>query len=303
MTAPDTRFISQPSVIERIHHAAATASPALQPVARWLVSSALHAGTISIEEVASASGGSVSSVNRFARHAGYSGFTGLKADLAAAVRQALQPVAKLAAAREVPAVGVAALSGDSAAMDTPLQRHGLDEAVQRIVGSRGVYCLGLGQSNYLAGLLFDGLVPYHDHVVHVPAAGGTEQAVRHLTRIGPADILIAVSLPRYSRDALELVRFAREKRAHVLGLTDSRTAPLVAVSDSVLLAPATHHVLTSSVVAMVTLIESLISGVLCATPHAAALAAGLSQAVLRYLSFEPSPGAARASTKRPRRAG
>lgn len=291
MTSRDAAPISPTSVIERIHHAAVTASPALQPVARWLASNALHAGTISIEEVASASGGSVSSVNRFARHAGYSGFTGLKADLAAAVRQALRPVAKLTTARDMPGGDGPEGDSDVPLVNTPLQQRSLDQAVQRIVASRAVYCLGLGQSNYLAGLLFDGLMPYHDHVVHVPAAGGTEQAVRHLTRIGPADILIAISLPRYSRDALDLVRFARQKGAHILGLTDSRTAPLVAVSDTVLLAPAAHHLLTSSVVAMVALMESLMSGVLRATPHAAELAADLSQAVLRYLSFEPLPGA------------
>ncbi|AOJ66691.1 hypothetical protein WJ32_30605 [Burkholderia ubonensis] len=277
-----------PGAIERIHHASATASDALKPVARWLASHSLDAATLTIEEVAQACGGSIASVNRFAKHAGYRGFAELKADLAAVVRQALQPVEKLAAQATQEGIGawLADHQRNLAAMDSSLQTERLAQAVTRIVASNAVYCLGLGLSTYLTGLLADTLMPYHRRVVWAAAGGGSEQAARHMTRVGAGDTLIAISLPRYSRDTVELARFARERGAFVVALTDNPTAPLAAAADAVLLAPAEHRVLSSSSVAMVALVEMLASEVLKATPQTQAVAAALSQTVLPYLVFD-----------------
>ncbi|OMG69412.1 MurR/RpiR family transcriptional regulator [Burkholderia ubonensis] len=277
-----------PGAIERIHHASATASDALKPVARWLASHSLDAATLTIEEVAQACGGSVASVNRFAKHAGYRGFAELKADLAAVVRQALQPVEKLAAHATQEGIGawLADHQRNLAAMDSSLQTERLAQVVTRIVASNAVYCLGLGLSTYLTGLLADTLMPYHRRVVWAAAGGGSEQAARHMTRVGAGDTLIAISLPRYSRDTVELARFARERGAFVVALTDNPTAPLAAAADAVLLAPAEHRVLSSSSVAMVALVEMLASEVLKATPQTQAVAAALSQTVLPYLVFD-----------------
>ncbi|AYZ62985.1 MurR/RpiR family transcriptional regulator [Burkholderia multivorans] len=277
-----------PGAIERIHHASATASDALKPVARWLASHSLDAATLTIEEVAQACGGSVASVNRFAKHAGYRGFSELKADLAAVVRQALQPVEKLAAQATQEGIGawLADHQRNLAAMDSSLQTERLAQVVTRIVASNAVYCLGLGLSTYLTGLLADTLMPYHRRVVWAAAGGGSEQAARHMTRVGAGDTLIAISLPRYSRDTVELARFARERGAFVVALTDNPTAPLAAAADAVLLAPAEHRVLSSSSVAMVALVETLASEVLKATPQTQAVAAALSQTVLPYLVFD-----------------
>ncbi|KVR24919.1 hypothetical protein WK15_18815 [Burkholderia ubonensis] len=277
-----------PGAIERIHHASATASDALKPVARWLASHSLDAATLTIEEVAQACGGSVASVNRFAKHAGYRGFSELKADLAAVVRQALQPVEKLAAQATQEGIGawLADHQRNLAAMDSSLQTERLAQVVTRIVASNAVYCLGLGLSTYLTGLLADTLMPYHRRVVWAAAGGGSEQAARHMTHIGAGDTLIAISLPRYSRDTVELARLARERGAFVVALTDNPTAPLAAAADAVLLAPAEHRVLSSSSVAMVALVETLASEVLKATPQTQAVAAALSQTVLPYLAFD-----------------
>lgn len=280
-----------PGVIERIHYASATASAALKPVARWLASHSLDAATLTIEEVAQACGGSAASVNRFARHAGYRGFSELKAELAAVVRQALQPVEKLEAPTAQQGIGawLADHQRNLVAMDSSLQQERLAQTVTRIVASHSVYCLGLGLSTWLTGLLADTLMPYHRRVVWAAAGGGSEQAARHMAHIGTGDTLIAISLPRYSRDTVELARFARERGAFVVALTDNPTAPLAATADAVLLAPAEHRVLSSSAVAMVALIETLTSEVLKATPETKAMAATLSQTVLPYLVFDTTP--------------
>jgi DNA-binding MurR/RpiR family transcriptional regulator len=282
-----------PGAIERIHYASATASEALKPVARWLASHSLDAATLTIEEVAQACGGSIASVNRFARHAGYRGFSALKAELAAVVRAALQPVEKLEApaAQEGMGTWLADHQRNLVAMDSSLQQERMTQVVTRIVASNTVYCLGLGLSSYLTGLLADTLMPYHGRVVWAAAGGGSEQAARHMVRIGTGDTLIAISLPRYSRDTVELARFARERGAFVVALTDNPTAPLAATADAVLLAPAEHRVLSSSSVAMVALIETLTSEVLKATPQTKAMAATLSQTVLPYLVFDTASSA------------
>jgi DNA-binding MurR/RpiR family transcriptional regulator len=87
-------------------------------------------------------------------------------------------------------------------------------------------------------------------------------AAGRLMNIGPKDFLISISFPRYASDAVMLTRCARDRCAHVIALTDSMASPLVNWPHDVLVAPATHPVLSSSKTDALLVIEALITGLM-----------------------------------------
>jgi DNA-binding MurR/RpiR family transcriptional regulator len=127
-------------------------------------------------------------------------------------------------------------------------------------------------------------MPFLAQVWPVAGEGGTEEAARRLTRCARGDVLLAVSLPRYSKDTVRLATFARERGAHVIAITDTAMAPLAATADTLLLAPSRHAVMPSSALGALAVIESLASAVMKLNPDAVQIARDLSDMVLSHLA-------------------
>jgi DNA-binding MurR/RpiR family transcriptional regulator len=279
------------SLLHRISQAALGNSPALEKVGLWMAAHPLRAISMSAEEVAQHSGGSLAAVNRFARSAGFDGFAHLKAALAEELHEASEPIRKLqptpqraSAAQRGAGDAFLAAENNVRLAGQALAEPALDAVARRLLKSRTVYLLGLGFANALAGAAGHLLMPYVAAVAHVAGEGGTEVAARRLMRVAAQDTLVAISLPRYSRDTVGLARYARERGAYVLAITDRPGAPLAAHADAVLLAPCAHDVLSSSAVAALAVIEALASRVMQLNPDASRLATELSEAVLGHLS-------------------
>ena len=283
-------------VLPRISQAALGSSPALERVGLWIAAHPLRAISLSADEVGQQSGASLAAVNRFSRSAGFDGFGHLKAALAEELQEAAQPIQKLQSSDGAgPRKGggdhpLAVAQRNLQLAAQALDEKVLDKAARRLLKSEKVYTLGFGMSSYLAQIAAHLLMPYGPTVIHLSSEGGTEAAARRMTRIGRSDMLLAISLPRYSRDAVELARYARERGAWVLAITDRFGAPLVAQADAALLAPAEHGVLSSSAVAAVAAVEALAARVMQLNPDSVRLATELSEAVLGHLSVgRPQP--------------
>jgi DNA-binding MurR/RpiR family transcriptional regulator len=69
----------------------------------------------------------------------------------------------------------------------------------------------------------------------------------------------------------------------VFALTDSAASPLVPLADIVMLAPAEHPTLSSSMVAAVAIAETLVATVMLSDPANAERAALLDEAISGYL--------------------
>jgi DNA-binding MurR/RpiR family transcriptional regulator len=280
------------SLLQRISQTALGNSPALEKVGLWVAAHPLRVISMSADEVAQHSGGSLAAVNRFARSAGFEGFAHLKAALAEELHETSEPIRKLTGGGEASRPkGKPADGGLFAHAEANLRLAAqassvalLDQAARRMLKSRQVFALGLGLGNAMAQAASHLLLPYLQSISLVAGEGGTEVAARRLMRVTPQDTLFAISLPRYSRDTVALARYARERGAHVIVLTDKTGAPLAMEADMVLVAPAAHDVLSASAVAMLAVIEALAARVMQLNPDAALLATELSEAVLEHLS-------------------
>ena len=79
-----------------------------------------------------------------------------------------------------------------------------------------------------------------------------------LFRIGPGDVLIGISFPRYSEVALNTVKCATDRGADVVAITDSELSPLYQFSGCALLARSEMISFVDSMVAPLSLLNALI---------------------------------------------
>ena len=159
----------------------------------------------------------------------------------------------------------------------------LAAATHKILAAETVYTLGFGISAHLAAILALHIQPYCRQSINVVEFGGTEVAAGRLMNIGPRDLLIAISFPRYAADAIALAQHAKERSAHVIALTDSMASPLIPAAHDVLIAPATHPVLSSSYSAALLVIEALVTCLMLSSDQPVRQAGRLTEAISEYL--------------------
>ena len=305
--APSNITVYASPVMRKLAAVAPDLQPSLRKVADFILRHPLKAATLTIEELAQATGTSPAAVNRLARAMQLGGFSALKTALVATLQDLVSPVDKLRnelAQRSDGSFGLheqMRIAGSN--LGSTANGNSQDTfaaVVEALAKARRVYILGFGNSAYLAGLAAANLVPYCADAVAVSMEGGNENAAYRLASITAEDALLAISLPRYSLDTLQLARYALERGAKVLAITDSPASPLTPIADHSLFATAEHPVLISSNIAVLALIESLVAAVMTRNKEAVRLAAELTESVLSYLHV---PNQEPPRRKRPRKRG
>lgn len=261
---------------------------AQQRVADYLLRHPIKVTGYGIDELAEQCGVSSATVSRFVRDLGLGSYADLRAALAEVLQSGLNPVEKLRNTIQRAHVSPAQENFDLALQNLALtsQLYSADEfrqVVQKIIKAKTIYVLGFGLSAHMAGLLVQHLQPYCSHVVEVVGIGGTEVAIANLLKINSRDVMIPISLPRYTGDAVRLTRFARDRGACIISITDALASPLAPLSDHVLLAKSEHAVLPSSATGVVCLIEALTASVMASRKENLDQAKLLTEAIANYM--------------------
>ena len=292
-------------VMRKLAERVADLQPSLRKVADFILRHPLKAATLTIEELAVETATSPAAVNRLAKAIDLGGYTGLKAELVDTLQQMVSPVDKLRnelAQRTDGGFGLheqLQIAGSNLATASANNSAETFEAfVSCLIEARKIYILGFGNSAYMAGLAAANLVPFCADAISISMEGGNENAAYRLAAITDRDVLLSISLPRYSLDTLQLSRFASERGATVLAITDSPASPLTAIARHALFAPADHPVLISSNGAVLALIEGLVAGVMARNKEAVQLAAELTESVMSYLHMPSATQTTRKPKKR-----
>lgn len=270
-------------------------------IADYLLRNSVSTVAAGIDELAQRIGTSTATLSRFARAAGFKQFAQLKSALAESVKAVFAPVQKLASSQASSQLhsSTSQRSRKSRAEDAntlfiPAQTNvqqtalGMDvDALRRVANSviraRAVYTVGFGLSSHIAAILALDLQPFCDQLINLVEFGGTEVAAGKLMNVGPKDVVLVISVPRYATDAVNLANYARDRGATVIALTDAPASPLTAIAKHALFAPAQHPVLSSSLVALLALVEALVTVVMLASPNSVQQAAKLTDAISDYM--------------------
>ena len=141
-----------------------------------------------------------------------------------------------------------------------INREDFSAAVDAIVKARRIYILGVRSSNTLSSFLSFYFNLIFEDVRHVQTTLASEM-FEQLLRVREGDVVIGISFPRYSKRTLSAMKYARDRGARVIALTDSQLSPLARVADHVLLARSDMASFVDSLVAPLSVINALIVAV------------------------------------------
>lgn len=244
-------------------------SPELLRAARWLEAHPRDAALVSMRECARRAGLAPATFTRLARALGHGGFDALKlrfqqalAPEAGAAGYAARARALQASARrdalwlETLNEAQHANAASACGLNTSAQ---FEAAAAAMLKARRVCFLGLRASHGLA---------FHLHYSYRLIASNGELAqdlggtlADQLARLGPHDLLVAISLAPYTRQTVLAAEQAARQGVPVLALTDSSFSPLVKVAGQALLFRAQGASYFQSMVGALALAEALAAAV------------------------------------------
>ena len=208
-------------------------------------------------------GVSESTVVRFAAELGYDGYPNMQRALQEMIRSRLTSTQRIQAAgdqfsgQNVLSAVVQSDIEKLRLMASRADRNEFEQVVDKLMAAKHIYILGVRSSSFVAGylnfymhLLFENVT-----LVQTSAAG---EIFEQLFRIGPDDVIIAISVPRYSQITLNTVKFAQDRGAGIIAVTDNELAPVCQMADAALLAPCEMLSFVDSMVAPLSLMNALL---------------------------------------------
>ena len=208
-------------------------------------------------------GVSESTVVRFAFELGYDGYPSLQRSLQDVIKTKLTSVQRMAMGET--RIGsedilTAVLNQDIEKIKKTLEtidKDAFKRAVQAITGAQRIYILGIRSSAALASFLGFYLNLIFANVRLVQTSSASEM-FEQIIRVSEKDVVIGISFPRYSLRTIRALRYARDKGAKVVAITDSLASPIVSQADHVLTARSDMTSFVDSLVAPLSVINSLI---------------------------------------------
>ena len=161
---------------------------------------------------------SESTVVRFASALGYDGYPDMQKALQEMIRSRLTSVQRIQVSND-------RLSGTdlvTSVLQTDMEkirmaieeisREDFDIAVDELMKAKHIYILGVRSSSFLAGYLH-----FYFHLIFENVTLVTNNSagdiLEKILRIGPGDVIVGISFPRYSQSTVMAIQFAKDRGA------------------------------------------------------------------------------------------
>ncbi len=209
---------------------------------------------------------SESTVVRFAAELGYDGYPTMQKALQEMIRGKLTAVQRIEVSNDRMGdqdVLTKVLQSDIEKLRMTLEEMSREEfsaVVDAIVRARRIYILGVRSAAALSDFLTFYFNLMFDNVRQVKTTLASEM-FEQMLRVGPEDVVIGISFPRYSTRTVRAMEFARDQGATVVAVTDSELSPLYETANLRLLAKSDMASFVDSLVAPLSIINALIVAV------------------------------------------
>ncbi|MCI8688934.1 MAG: MurR/RpiR family transcriptional regulator [Oscillibacter sp.] len=251
------------SILHTIESKRSEFSRGQKRIADYILEHADKAAFMTANRLGGLVGVSESTVVRFAFELGYDGYPNMQRALQEMLRSRLTSTQRIQAAGNI--FSSQDLLGAVLQSDIDKLRQVVSEAdredfnrvVDRIWAAKHIYILGVRSSSFVAGYLHFYMHLLFQNVSLVQSSSAGE-IFEQLFRIGKEDVMMAISFPRYSRITVNTVKFARDRGAGIVAITDNTLSPIYQMSDGALLAPCEMISFVDSMVAPLSLINALL---------------------------------------------
>jgi len=209
---------------------------------------------------------SESTVVRFAAELGYDGYPAMQRTLQEMIRNKLTAVQRIQVSNDRLAhqdTLSTVLQADVENLRLTLEevdREAFARAVQAILRAKRVYILGVRSSSALANFMTFYFNLILENVTLVNTIS-TSELFEQIFHINQDDVFIGISFPRYSRRTVRAMRFAKDRGATAIAITDSDLSPLCELADHILMARSDMASFVDSLTAPLSLVNALIVAV------------------------------------------
>lgn len=209
---------------------------------------------------------SESTVVRFAVELGFDGYPKMQKSLQKMIRSRLTSVQRLEIANDqfgTQDVVSSVLRADIAMIRATLEevdRRQFEQAVDKLLAARRIYILGVRSSSAISHFLAFHFNLIFDSVLEV-SSNTISEVFEQVFRIGPEDVLLTISFPRYSSRTIKAMQYAKDRGATVVTITDSLVSPAASLADIKLAAKSDMISFVDALVAPMSLVNALIVAV------------------------------------------
>ncbi|MDD6033790.1 MAG: MurR/RpiR family transcriptional regulator [Oscillospiraceae bacterium] len=253
-------------ILDKITEARPTFSKGQKRIADFITSHTDKAAFMTAARMGATVGVSESTVVRFAYELGFDGYPELSRSLQQIIKTQLTSVQRIAVTRD--RIGDGDVLEKVLSFDMDKIRRTLEEtsredfqaAAEAIAAARNIYVIGDRSAGALAkfidyyfSLMFDNVRLLH--------TSSTSELYEQMVRVGPEDVLIGISFPRYSTLTVRACRFAADAGATVVAITDGSGSPLAKLANYLLAARSDMTSFVDSLVAPFSLVNALIVAV------------------------------------------
>lgn len=232
-------------------------------IARYILENSSKAAYMTAVKLGNISHVSESTVVRFATELGYDGYPHFQRALRESIRNKLNAVQRLELTEEH--VGAeetleTVLNADIECIRRTLEqldKAAFEKAIETIVNADHIYVIGVRSASSLATFLsfYLNLLFHHVKLIQGITAG---EVYEEVLRVGPNDVIIGLSFPRYSNRTINVLKYAKSQGATVIGITDSVHSPIHALADCTLICSTGMTSVVDSLVAPLSVINALV---------------------------------------------
>ncbi len=260
---PDVKNEPLSGVVERITDSLDSMSKGQKAIAHYILDNYETAAYMTAAKLGEATGVSESTVVRFSMELGYEGYPHFQKVLQEELKVKLTSVQRLNAASRFADDASVLRSIMQADMDSLKHTYdNIDEsafakAVNMILEAKKIYIMGLRSSSPLSSFMHFYMTPLFDEVRHIHSNSANE-VFEQILPIGPGDVMIGISFPRYSTRTIQSMQYARSRGASVIVITDKGDTPMTENADVALFARSDMASFVDSLTAPLSLINALL---------------------------------------------
>ena len=250
-------------ILTRIQTQLHTFSKGQKRIAGYILESYDKAAFMTASKLGKTVSVSESTVVRFAVELGFDGYPSMQRTLQELVRTRLTSVQRIEVANDRfdgQDVVASVLQSDIESIRMTaesIDRSEMDACVDAILHAKHIYIVGVRSSASLAMYLNFYFRNLFDNV-RLVSSTATSEMFEQVLRVGEGDVVIGISLPRYSGRTVKAMQYAHDRQATVLAITDKPDAPAGKVANHVLVAKSGMVSVVDSLVAAMSVINALL---------------------------------------------
>lgn len=253
-------------ILTTIHSQMGTLSKGQKRIAEYIAESYDKAAFMTANKLGKMVNVSESTVVRFAVELGFDGYPSMQKALQEVVRNKLTSVQRIGVSNDrfgdqdyvsmVLQSDMESIRITSEALD----RTVLEAAVSAIVAAKNIYIVGVRSSAAISLYMNFYFRNIFDHV-HMVTANATSEMFEQMLHVSEQDVVIGISLPRYSTRTVKMIKFAKDNGAKTVVITDSTDAPAAKNADFTLVAKSDMVSVVDSLVAPMSIVNALVVAV------------------------------------------